>query len=177
MIEADLSGNQKEYILKLQFNWRWLITLDYVTLLIHKTKARIVGLLDYVQSSPSICGWIRPRAMLLTSQDPVDQKRRKPIHDWKQARLDVDVDVVKCFSHAGLRAVLAGKQVRGEGSIGWKYPAAIIKQLRQPAKGPKRESSRRMTGILKRTLRSHDRSGGFTCYLYFAMGAILALAV
>lgn len=79
MIEADLSGNQKEYILKLQFNWRWLITLDYVTLLIHKTKARIVGLLDYVQSSPSICGWIRPRAMLLTSQDPVDQKRRKPI--------------------------------------------------------------------------------------------------
>ena len=38
MIEADLSGNQKEYILKLQFNWRWLITLDYVTLLIHIPK-------------------------------------------------------------------------------------------------------------------------------------------
>jgi hypothetical protein len=47
----------------------------------------------------------------------VDQTRRKPILDWKQAQVDVDVDVVKCFSHAGSRAVLAGKQVRGERSI------------------------------------------------------------
>ena len=67
----------------------------------------------------------------------MDQKRSKPILDWKQARVDVDVDVVKCFSHAGLRGVLAGKQVRGEGVDRWKYPAAIVKQLRQPAKGPK----------------------------------------
>ncbi len=47
----------------------------------------------------------------------MDQTRRKPILDWKQAQVDVDVDVVKCFSHAGSRAVLAGKQVRGERSI------------------------------------------------------------
>lgn len=85
-------------------------------LLIHRTQARMVGLFDYVQSFASICGWIRPREMLLTSQDPVDQTRRTPILDWKQAQVDVDVDVVECFSHAGSRVVLAGKEVRGEGS-------------------------------------------------------------
>ena len=45
----------------------------------------------------------------------MDQTRRTPILDWKQAQVDVDVDVVESFSHAGLRAVLAGKEVRGEG--------------------------------------------------------------
>jgi hypothetical protein len=138
----------------------------------------MVGLLDYVQSSPSICGWIQSREMLLTSQGLVDQTRRKSILDWKQGRVDVDVDVVESFSKVMQARVLywletkfveKGRYV--EVSCGYRQA------LRQPAKRPKGKSSRRMTSILKCTLRSHDRSGGLTCYLYFAMGAILGLAV
>jgi hypothetical protein len=75
----------------------------------------------FIRLCPKFCFNMRVDStwgMLLTSQDPVDQTRRTPILDWKQAQVnvDVDVDVVESFSHAGSRAVLAGKEVRGEGS-------------------------------------------------------------